>query len=91
MSKSHLKIEAYDKNAGMNLDELSTVLAQARTMGYIRMGRTQVGFKGQIQTMTFLKEDHEKAPTVRGVAPLDPDRSGGDGGDGVGRMYSEGY
>lgn len=44
---------------GMSMEELTTVLARARTAGFTVLERTQVGFKGQIIEMRFGKRPLE--------------------------------
>lgn len=56
MSREELRIKS-EHASGMQSDEVSTVLAQARTAGFDVLKRTRVGFKGQILEMAFTKGD----------------------------------
>lgn len=54
---SKLTIQAKDKKAGMSLDEIIDVVIAAKLQGMAIVGRTRVGFKGQILEMTFHKPE----------------------------------
>lgn len=54
---SKLTIQAKDKKAGMSLDEVIDVVIAAKLQGMTIVGRTRVGFKGQILEMTFHKPE----------------------------------
>lgn len=57
---NELVIQARDRKAGMDMEEVTNALASARTHGYTFMGRTEVGFNGQIQSMTFRDKGTKK-------------------------------
>lgn len=57
---NEFKIQAKDRKAGMDMTEVTNALAQARTAGFNHLGRTEVGFKGQIQSMTFHDKETER-------------------------------
>lgn len=59
--QSSLTVKANDPRKGMAMDEISTVLAQARTQGFTEMGRTRVGFRGQIIEMKFFKPEEKSS------------------------------
>ena len=42
-------VYAADKSEGMTMDEVTTAMTQASNAGFTTMGRTRVGFRGQIQ------------------------------------------
>jgi len=56
MMRDELRIVA-QHCTGMQPDEISTVLAQARAAGFNVLRRTRVGFGGQILEMIFKKGD----------------------------------
>lgn len=58
--QSSLTVKANDPRKGMAMDEISTVLAQARTQGFTEIERTRVGFRGQIIEMRFNKPREQK-------------------------------
>lgn len=48
-----LTITAVDKKAGMGMAELNGALVRADRAGFVGLGRTRVGFKGQILSIEF--------------------------------------
>ena len=50
-------IEASDKRSGMSMDELEQAVHQARNLGYHKLGKALLGFKSQLQSITFEKEE----------------------------------
>lgn len=48
-----LIIAARDKRAGMGMEELNAAIVRADRAGFIVLGRTRVGFKGQILSIQF--------------------------------------
>lgn len=53
MPENELKIQAESRKDGMSLDELIEAIKRAKVAGFTATGRTEVGFRGQIQSMTF--------------------------------------
>lgn len=48
-----LTITAVDKKAGMGMQELHGAFVRADRAGFTTLGRTRVGFRGQIQSIEF--------------------------------------
>lgn len=51
--RNQMTIEAKDKGAGMDMDEVTDSLKRAREAGFNMLIRTRCGWRGQIQWMVF--------------------------------------
>lgn len=59
MARSEYKVQAQDRKLGMSLPEVVNAIENAKTTGFLYLGRTEVGFKGQIQSMTFHDKENK--------------------------------
>lgn len=59
MALQTLKIKAIDGKRGMDVDEAYAAIRLAMDQGFTRMGRTRVGFRGQIIEMNFEKPEEQ--------------------------------
>lgn len=50
---ARVTVDATDKKAGMTFEELEANMARAKQWGYTGPVRVRVGFKNQIQSVTF--------------------------------------
>lgn len=57
---SELHVQAADRKAGMTQEEILRAVSDAAHAGFTEMGRTEVGFGGQIQSMKFKRPGGEK-------------------------------
>lgn len=55
MFSSEIHVHANDRKKGMDQEEMLRAISDAAHAGFTEMGRVEVGFKGQVQSMKFRK------------------------------------
>ena len=55
MFSSEMRIHAMNRKRGMDREELLRAVAQAGEADFTEIGRVEVGFKGQIQSIRFVR------------------------------------
>jgi myo-inositol-hexaphosphate 3-phosphohydrolase len=50
---ARVTVDAADKKAGMTFEELEANMARAKQWGYTGAVKMRLGFKGQVQSVTF--------------------------------------
>lgn len=53
MFNSEIHVHADNRKVGMNQEEILRAISDAAKAGFTEMGRVEVGFKGQVQSMRF--------------------------------------
>lgn len=48
-----LTIKAMDQKAGMGMEELQAAMVRADRAGFVMLGRTRIGWRGQILSIEF--------------------------------------